>query len=104
MHGKIENCLFITYSLFKPGFQKERKIIFCFPFSEIKIVREHSSCFIAYKCGITLQRIVGLQVTAPRLMHEYFMWVFSLLAHWIAFSALFLAESHRLGIAQIDKE
>lgn len=29
--GKIENCLLVTYSPVKPGFQKERKIIFYFP-------------------------------------------------------------------------
>jgi len=84
--AKEKTACSLLKACFSQVFKKKERSFLVYVFSEVKIVREHSSCFTAYKHGIMLQRFVGLQLTVPRLMHEYFMWVFSLLAYfWLYF-------------------
>lgn len=94
--------LFIMCSLFKPGLQKERKIIFLPSLSsDMRVVREHSRCFTAYKCGIVLERIEALQGT---LSTKADVWVFCMGFQCIHPLDRPFSDSHRLGIAQIDNE
>lgn len=106
VHNKIENCSIEIVQPVYVRFSKRKKDHFLVSLSlDMKAVREHSRCFTAYKCGIMLQTIVGLQVTvSTRLMHEYFKRVSSVFTHWIALLPSVLADSHRPGVAQIDNE
>lgn len=62
VHGKIENCSLCTACL-SQDFKNEDNFLLSL-YSYIRVVREHSRCFIAYKCGIVLQRTEALQGTA----------------------------------------
>lgn len=103
----MENCSLCTASLKKrkKGFQKERKVLFLLSLSsDMGVVREHYRCFIAYKCGIVLQRIEALQGTVSTKADVCFVWVSSVFTHWIALLPLVLPDFHRLRLSQTDNE